>query len=449
MCPSVSSLVDEVRSTDPHQLEFHQAVEEVLESVVPVVNAHDEYMADKVLERLLEPDRVVRFRVTWEDDSGVVHVNRGWRVQHTNALGPYKGGLRLHPSVNEGVLKFLAFEQTFKNALTGLPLGAGKGGSDFDPKGRSDREVLRFCQSFMSQLWRFIGADTDVPAGDIGVGAREIGYLFGQQKRLAGSWSGSMTGKDTGMGGIHMRTEATGYGAVLFGMHAMDHVRGETLEGKRAAVSGSGNVALYAAEKLIALGAKVVTLSDSGGFLRIEGGLEQEALNAIREIKVDQRGRLADVPSQVRGTEFVEGAKPWSEPCELALPCATQNELEESDARDLKSNGVQMIVEGANMPCTKEAIRIFRESGTIFAPGKAANAGGVAVSGLEMAQNAGKNPWSRERTERELETIMTDIHGRCVGEPTAQRPEGFDYIRGANVAGFRRVADAMVASGLA
>ncbi len=448
MCASVSTLVEEVRSIDPHQPEFHQAVEEVLESIVPVVNAHEEYKTAEVLRRLLEPDRVVRFRVIWEDDEGQVHVNRGWRIQHTNALGPYKGGLRLHPAVNEGVLKFLAFEQTFKNALTGLPLGAGKGGSDFNPKGRSDREVMRFCQAFMTQLWRYIGADTDVPAGDIGVGAREIGYLFGQHKRLAGNWSGSMTGKATGMGGIHMRTEATGYGAVLFGAHAMEHVRSESLSGKRAAVSGAGNVALYAAEKLIAREVKVVTLSDSGGMLRIPGGLSQDDLETIREIKFSQRGRLEDVPAAVDGTEFVAGASPWSEDCELAFPCATQNELDEADARALLKSGVQMVVEGANMPCTKEAIGLFRGSEVIFAPGKAANAGGVAVSGLEMAQNAGKNPWTRDRTEKELESIMFDIHRRCVTEPTAKTADGIDYAHGANVAGFRRVADAMVAFGL-
>ncbi|QDV09908.1 NAD(P)-specific glutamate dehydrogenase [Planctomycetes bacterium Poly30] len=448
MCASVSVLVDEVRSVDPHQSEFHQAVKEVLESVVPVVHAHDEYRRAKVLPRLLEPDRIVRFRVTWEDDEGEVHVHRGWRVQHTNALGPYKGGLQLHPTVNEGVLKFLAFEQTFKNALTGLPLGAGKGGSDFDPKGRSDREVMRFCQAFMTQLWRYIGADTDVPAGDIGVGAREIGYLFGQYKRLAGQWSGAMTGKAMGMGGIPMRTEATGYGAVLFGSHALKHVRDETLAGKRAAVSGAGNVALYAAEKLIAREAKVITLSDSDGLLRIPGGLDPAGWEAIREIKVDRRGSLSDVPAVLDGTEFVPEGKPWGEACDFAFPCATQNELDEGDAKALLENGVRMVVEGANMPCTQGAIARFRDSEVIFAPGKAANAGGVAVSGLEMAQNAGKNPWSRERTEEELETIMQEIHDRCVEEPTAKTDGGVDYLRGANVAGFRRVADSMVASGL-
>lgn len=448
MSISVHSLLDQVKSVDPHQPEYHQAVREVLESIVPVVQGNDDYIQSNVVDRLLEPDRVMRFRVTWENDEGDVLVNRGWRVQHNNALGPYKGGLRLHPSVNEGVLKFLAFEQTFKNALTGLPLGAGKGGSDFNPKGRSDREVMRFCQSFMTQLWRHIGADTDVPAGDIGVGAREIGYLFGQYNRLAGSWSGALTGKATGRGGIPMRTEATGYGAVLFGAHALQHVRKESLEGKRAVVSGSGNVALYAAEKLLQRNGKVVSLSDSGGLLRATEGLTEEGLRTIREIKVGRRGRLSDVPSEVDGTEFVEGAKPWEMKADLAFPCATQNELDVDDAKMLIKNGVQLVAEGANMPCSVEATKAFQDADVVFAPGKAANAGGVAVSGLEMAQNAGKHPWTRKRTEEALESIMERIHATCAAEASEGSRGVTDYVRGANVAAFRRIADALVAGGI-
>lgn len=448
MAPSVAALVDHVRSTDPSHAEFHQAAEEVLESIVPVANADSEIVSQSIVERLLEPDRVIRFRVTWEDDEGGIHVNRGWRVQHSNALGPYKGGLRFHPTVNLGVLRFLAFEQAFKNALTGLPLGAGKGGSDFDPKGKSDREVMRFCQSFMNELWRHIGAETDVPAGDIGVGGREVGFLTGQFRRLSVQWTGVMTGKSIAGGGIEMRTEATGYGSVFFAENAMEHVRGESLEGKRALISGSGNVALFAAQKLLALGAGVHSLSDSKGSLRIDEGLTKETLQTVKRIKFEQRQSLAAAADAIDGAEFLEGKTPWHLDGDLAFPCATQNELGEDDAKALAGNGALMVVEGANMPCTKEAMAVFHREGVIVCPGKAANAGGVAVSGLEMAQNAGKHPWSRERVAEELRGIMKRIHQACADEDTSAKGDPVDYVRAANVAGFRRVAAAMLASGV-
>lgn len=448
MCAAISDLMDRVVERDPDQSEFHQAVREVLESIVPVANAHPEMLAARVLERLLEPDRSIRFRVTWEDDDGDVHVNRGWRVQHSNALGPYKGGLRFHPSVSEGVLKFLSFEQIFKNALTGLPLGAGKGGADFDPRGRSDREVMRFCASFMSELYRHVGPETDVPAGDIGVGAREVGFLAGQYRRLVGEWTGVVTGKPTGAGGIVLRTEATGYGAVLFADAALQSQLGDGLKGKRALVSGAGNVALHAAELLIERGATVVTLSDSGGLLRASDGLSAADLERVSEVKSRRGASLAEAADGVDGLEFVGGAKPWADEGDIAFPCATQNELGAADAASLVENGVRAVVEGANMPCTSDATRALREGAVIHLPGKAANAGGVAVSGLEMAQNAGKHPWTRERVEDELRGIVSRIHAACVDELRTEDGPVPDYRRAADVAGFRRVAAAMVAAGL-
>jgi len=448
MCAAVSDLMDRVVERDPDQPEFHQAAREVLESIVPVANAHPEILSAGVLERLLEPDRTIRFRVTWEGDDGTVHVNRGWRVQHSNALGPYKGGLRFHPSVNEGVLKFLSFEQIFKNALTGLPLGAGKGGSDFDPRGKSDREVMRFCASFMTELFRHVGPDTDVPAGDIGVGSREVGFLAGQYRRLVGEWTGVVTGKPTGAGGIVLRTEATGYGAVLFADAALQSHRGDGLEGKRALVSGAGNVALHAAELLIERGATVVTLSDSSGLLRAEEGLSHEDLERVREVKSRRGASLAEAADGIDGAVFVEGAKPWEDDGDIAFPCATQNELDGDDARTLVDNGVCAVVEGANMPCTEEASKALREGAVLHLPGKAANAGGVAVSGLEMAQNAGKHPWTRERVDEELRAIVTRIHAACADELRTEDGAVPDYRRAADVAGFRRVAGAMVAAGL-
>ena len=430
---------------NPGEPEFHQAVHEVAESVVPYILDNTRYREAGILERMTEPDRTIIFRVVWEDDAGNIRVNRGYRVQFNNAIGPYKGGLRFHPSVNLSVLKFLGFEQTFKNSLTTLPIGAGKGGSDFDPKGKSDREVMRFCQAFMTELASYIGPDIDVPAGDIGVGPREISYLFGQYKRLTREFTGVLTGKGLEYGGSLVRKEATGYGAAFF-LQAMLQHRDETLEGKVCVLSGSGNVALHCAEKLLQLGGRVVTLSDSAGFIHDADGLDEEKLEYIKELKVVRRGRISEYAERF-GCEYHPGEAPWGVPCDAAFPCATQNELDQQDARDLIENGCQAVVEGANMPTTVEGIKVLAGKGVLYAPGKAANAGGVAVSGFEMTQNSMRMAWSSEELESRLQGIMQDIHDKCVAHGGGG--DRVDYVRGANVAGFRKVADAMLAYGTA
>jgi len=443
----VDAFMRELVARNPGEPEFHQAVHEVVSDLVPFLAANPHYDRDAVLERLTEPDRIISFRVTWEDDAGRARVNRGYRVQWCNAIGPYKGGLRFHPSVTPSVLKFLAFEQTFKNSLTTLPMGGGKGGSDFDPKGKSDREVMRFCQSFMTELYRHVGASTDVPAGDIGVGAREISYLFGQYKRLANRFTGVLTGKGLAFGGSLVRKEATGYGAVYFAENILT-ARGDRLDGKVCAISGAGNVAQYTAEKLLQLGAKVVTLSDSSGFVYDPEGFDEEKLGFAIELKTQRRGRIEEY-AQRFGAQYFAGKRPWGVPCQLAFPCATQNELDEGDARDLVANGALAVIEGANMPTTPAAVAVLREAGVAYAPGKAANAGGVAVSGLEQTQNMMRMSWTREEVDLELRKIMKHIHEQCVAASRESAPSGpIDYARGANIAGFRKVADAMLAYGI-
>ena len=429
---------------NPHEPEFHQAVSEVAESVIPYINRHPKYKHAHILERMTEPDKVISFRVAWEDDAGNIRINRGYRVQFNNAIGPYKGGLRFDPGVNLSVLKFLGFEQTFKNSLTTLPIGAGKGGADFNPKGKSDREIMRFCQSYMTQLYQHIGPNMDVPAGDIGVGGREISYLFGQYKRLTHQFESVLTGKALEFGGSLVRTEATGYGNAYF-MQAMLKHHGQVIRDKDCLVSGSGNVALYCAEKLIQLGGRVLTLSDSSGTLLVPGGLGQEKLAIIKRLKLEQKLRLSAATGHF-SCEFLQGEQPWRLPGDLAFPCATQNELTAADARALTGNGCLAVSEGANMPCTPEAVEIFRANGVLFAPGKAANAGGVAVSALEMSQNSIRLAWSEQELENRLLDIMTDIHRQCVryGEHEGR----VDYLKGANIAGFIKVADAMLAYGI-
>ena len=430
---------------NPGEIEFHQAVYEVGINVLPFLREHPEYMEAAIFGRLTEPDRILSFRVVWEDDEGKVQINRGYRVQHSNAIGPYKGGIRFHPSVNQSILKFLAFEQTFKNSLTGLPMGGGKGGSDFDPKGKSDAEVMRFCQSFMTELYRHIGPDTDVPAGDIGVGAREISFMFGQYKRLANQFTGVMTGKGLAFGGSEIRKEATGYGTVYM-MEDMLSASGDSIEGKTAVVSGSGNVAQYAVDKLIELGAKPVTLSDSSGFIYDPAGIDCDKLEWVQELKDVRRGRIKEYADEF-GCEYHEGQSPWFVPCDLAFPCATQNELDVKDARTLLDNGCIGVAEGANMPSEQEAIDVFQQARILFAPSKAANAGGVAVSGLEMTQNSIRMSWSRDELNMQLRGIMTDIHGRC--ERYGRESDDYvNYLKGANVAGFVKVADAMLGYGV-
>lgn len=428
---------------NPGEPEFHQAVHEVAESVVPYMQEHPRYREESILERMTEPDRTVIFRVVWEDDAGNIRVNRGYRVQFNNAIGPYKGGLRFHPLVNLGVLKFLGFEQTFKNSLTTLPIGAGKGGSDFDPKGKSDREVMRFCQAFMTELVHYIGPNVDVPAGDIGVGAREISYLFGQYKRLSHEFSGVLTGKALEYGGSLVRKEATGYGAAYF-MQSMLRHRGDEVTGKTCVLSGSGNVALHCAEKLIQMGATVVTLSDSAGFIHDPDGVDADKLDYLKTLKLERRGRIAEYAERY-GCDYHAGKGPWGIACDLAFPCATQNELDQQDARDLVDNGCLAVAEGANMPTTVEGIKVLTQCGVLYAPGKAANAGGVAVSGLEMSQNSMRLAWSAEELERRLQDIMRGIHAKCVEYGGGD--EKVDYVRGANVAGFVKVADAMLSYG--
>ncbi len=431
---------------NPGEEEFCQAVREVVETVMPYVLEHREYKDARILERMTEPDRVVIFRVSWEDDKGQIRANRAWRVQFNNAIGPYKGGLRFHPSVTLSILKFLGFEQTFKNSLTGLPMGGAKGGSNFNPKGRSDREVMRFCQSLMVELHRHIGPDTDIPAGDIGVGAREISYLFGHYKRLKNRFTGILTGKGLSFGGSLVRTEATGYGCVYFCEDMFKRVS-DSLEGKKCLVSGSGNVAIYTAEKAAEMGARVVTMSDSSGFVYDPAGIDAEKLAFIKELKEVRRGRISEYSSAFKGVEFYPDESPWGVACEVAFPCATQNEISAEDAATLLSNGVQAVCEGANMPTTLEAVQAFRQTGILFGPAKAANAGGVAVSGLEQSQNALRLSWSRDEVDRKLQTIMGDIHAKCVLHGEAD-DGAVDYVKGANIAGFIKVADAMLAYGV-
>ncbi len=435
-----------VVAKNPAEPEFHQAVEEVVESLIPVLEKHPKYLDQKILERIVEPERVILFRVPWMDDRGEIQVNKGFRVEFNSAIGPYKGGLRFHPTVNLGILKFLGFEQVFKNSLTTLPMGGGKGGSDFDPKGKSDAEVMRFCQSFMSELFRHIGPNTDVPAGDIGVGGREIGYLFGQYKRLKDAFEGVLTGKGLNWGGSLIRPEATGYGAVYFAQEMLA-TRGESFEGKRVTISGSGNVAQYAAEKAFELGAKVVSFSDSSGYIVIENGMTKEMWDELMDLKNVRRGRVREMADKFDGITYHEGAGVWGIPCDIALPCATQNELNGEDAKTLLANGCYCISEGANMPSTPEAVELFIEKKVLYGPGKAANAGGVAVSGLEMSQNSLRLSWSREEVDQKLHGIMKSIHKACV-ETAAEYGDPGNYVMGANIAGFLKVADAMIDQGL-
>ncbi|NML16859.1 NADP-specific glutamate dehydrogenase [Azohydromonas caseinilytica] len=442
---TLSDFLGAVKARDPHQPEFLQAVKEVLTSLWPFIEKNPQYASQALLERLVEPDRVIQFRVSWVDDRGEVQVNRAWRVQHSNAIGPYKGGMRFHPSVNLSILKFLGFEQTFKNALTTLPMGGGKGGSDFDPKGKSDGEVMRFCQALMLELFRHVGPDTDVPAGDIGVGAREVGFMAGMKKRLSNDASCVFTGKGLSFGGSAMRPEATGYGTVYFAQEMLRRQHRD-FDGLRVSISGSGNVAQYAAEKALELGARVITLSDSEGTLVVQEGLRAEQLTEVMEWKNVQRGRLSAFAAK-HGLHFEAGRRPWHVPVDVALPCATQNELDGADAQQLVKNGVVCVAEGANMPSTLEAVDVFLAAGTLYAPGKASNAGGVATSGLEMTQNSQRLSWLPAEVDERLHAIMKDIHANCVRHGT--RADGsVNYVDGANIAGFVKVADAMLAQGV-
>ena len=429
---------------NPGEIEFHQAVEEVATSVIPFINEHPQYVENRILERMTEPDRTIIFRVCWEDDEGNVRTNRGYRIQFNNAIGPYKGGLRFHPSVNLSILKFLGFEQTFKNSLTTLPMGSGKGGADFNPKGKSEREIMRFCQAFMTELSKHIGENVDVPAGDIGVGAREISYMFGQYKRLKNEFTGALTGKALEFGGSLIRKEATGYGCAYFMEEMLKH-QGDAIKGKSCLVSGSGNVAQFCAQKIMHLGGKVLTLSDSSGFIHDPDGLNEEKLDYIIDLKTNRRGRISEFAEKFK-CKFHKDKRPWSIKADLAFPCATQHELELPDAKLLIKNGCRAVAEGANMPTTKDAIDAFHKAKIIFSPGKASNAGGVSVSGLEMTQNSIRLSWQREELEERLKTIMHDIHQQCVNYGTEK--DHVDYIKGANIAGFVKVAEAMVAYGV-
>ncbi len=442
----VSEVFERVKQRDPGQPEFQQAVWEVLETLEPVFERNPQYIEAGILDRMVEPERAILFRVPWQDDQGRVQVNRGFRVQFNSAIGPYKGGLRFHPSVTLSIIKFLGFEQIFKNALTTRPIGGGKGGSDFDPKGKSDGEVMRFCQSFMTELFRHIGPNADVPAGDIGVGGREIGYLFGQYKRLTKSWDGVLTGKGLGWGGSLIRPEATGYGQVYF-LREMLSDRGESIEGKVCTVSGSGNVAQYCAEKILHYGGKVVTMSDSAGFIHDPEGIDADKLDWVMDLKNNRRGRISEYAAEFKGATYHEGQRPWSVPCDVALPCATQNEIDGEDARRLIAGGCKAVSEGANMPSTPEAAEAFQEASLAYGPAKAANAGGVATSALEMTQNAQFDRWTREKVDAELDRIMTDIHQQCC-EAAAMYGHSGDLVVGANIAGFTKVADAMLDQGL-
>ncbi len=442
----IDAFMAQVTAQNPHESEFIQAVQEVAETVIPFISEHPQYAKHRILERMVEPERTIIFRVPWTRDDGEVQINRGYRVEFNSAIGPYKGGLRFHPTVTLSVLKFLGFEQVFKNSLTTLPMGGGKGGSDFNPKGKSDAEVMRFCQSFMTELARHIGPNTDVPAGDIGVGGREIGYLFGQYKRLRNEFTGVLTGKGRNWGGSLIRPEATGYGTVYFAAEMLA-TKGENFEGKSAVISGSGNVAQYAAEKCIQMGAKVLTMSDSKGFIHDPAGIDQAKLDWIMDLKNNRRGRIQEYANQFPGSTFHEGQRPWSIACQAAFPCATQNELNGDEAQTLVNNGCIVIAEGANMPSTPEAIEVFGQAKVLFAPGKASNAGGVATSGLEMSQNSLRISWSRAEVDERLLNIMKDIHSQCVayGKDASGH---VDYVRGANIAGFVKVADSMIDQGV-
>jgi glutamate dehydrogenase (NADP+) len=441
----LNGFIEGVTRRNPGQPEFVQAVTEVAQDIFEYIEDKEQYHRWQILRRIAEPDRVISFRVVWQDDKNEIRVQRGYRVQNNNAIGPYKGGIRFHPSVNESILKFLGFEQTFKNALTGLPMGGGKGGANFNPKGKTDGEIMRFCQSFMTELYRHIGADVDVPAGDIGVGGREIGYMFGQYKRITNHFTGVLTGKGLEYGGSMIRPEATGYGAVYFLENMLKHT-GRDLAGLRAVVSGSGNVATHAAEKLIQLGATPITLSDSGGFIHDPDGLTLEKVQWVKEHKTHRRGRISEYAEEFKGATFHEGQTPWNVPCDAALPCATQNELLGPDAKALVKNGCGAVSEGANMPSDLAAVHVFKHAKILFAPGKAANAGGVAVSGLEMSQNSGRRAWKEEELQVMLRDIMDGIHERCLAY--GERGGHVDYVRGANIAGFKKVADAMLAFGV-
>lgn len=443
---NVQEFLDRVSKRNSNEPEFLQAVHEVAETVIPFIEKNKKYQNKKLLERMVEPERVIMFRVPWIDDNGEVQVNRGFRIQMNSAIGPYKGGLRFHPSVNLSILKFLAFEQVFKNSLTTLPMGGGKGGSDFDPKGKSDNEVMKFCQSFMTELQRHIGANTDVPAGDIGVGGREVGYMYGQYKRLRNEFTGVLTGKGLSYGGSLIRPEATGYGNVYFAENMLK-TKGDSIKGKTVVVSGSGNVAQFAAEKATQLGGKVITLSDSSGYILDEEGIYAEKLAFVMELKNERRGRIKEYVEKYPNAKYFEGETPWKVKCEVALPCATQNELQEADAKALVDNGCICVGEGANMPCTPEAIAVFQNAKILFSPGKASNAGGVATSGLEMSQNSLRFNWTSEEVDTKLKQIMNDIHAQCVKFGTED--DGYvDYVKGANIAGFVKVADAMLAQGV-
>ena len=439
-----NEVYERVVKENPGELEFHQAVKEVLSTLEPIVSKNEkEYKEAGLLERLIEPERIISFRVPWVDDKGQVQVNKGYRIQFNSAIGPYKGGIRLHPSVNQGILKFLGFEQVFKNSLTGLPMGGGKGGSNFDPKGKSDNEVMRFCQSFMNELYRHIGADTDVPAGDIGTGAREVGYFFGQYKRLTGLYEGVLTGKGLAFGGSLARKEATGYGVVYIAAEMLNGVGGD-VSGKKVGISGSGNVAIYCAEKFKELGAKVVTVSDSNGYIYDENGINIDAVKEIKEVK---RGRIKDYTNYVKSAKYVENEKPWVESLDIAAPCATQNEINEKYANLMVKNGVKLIAEGANMPLTNEAVKIVQDNGVLYMPGKAANAGGVSVSGLEMSQNSLRLSWTFDEVDERLKGIMKNIY-KQVTETAEEFGRKGDFVTGANIAGFKKVATAMIAQGV-
>mgnify|MGYP000070202962 FL=1 len=441
----IHDFIKEIDSRNSHEPEFMQAVREVSEDLIPYIVSQKIYHGKNILMRMIEPERVVMFRVNWIDDSGEIRVNRGYRVEMNSAIGPYKGGLRFHPTVNLSILKFLAFEQVFKNSLTTLPMGGGKGGSDFDPKNKSDGEVMRFCQSFMTELYRHIGPNTDIPAGDIGVGGREIGYLFGQYKRLKNEFTGVLTGKGVSWGGSLIRPEATGYGTVYFAEDMLNHI-GDSIKGKTVTISGSGNVAQYAAEKCIHLGAKVLTMSDSSGYVYDKDGINEEKLNCIMDIKNNKRGRISDYIKKYPKAEFKKNKTPWEVKCEIALPSATQNELNGDDAKLLVKNGCICVAEGANMPCNSDAIKTFKFNKVLFAPGKASNAGGVAVSGLEMAQNSLRYSWSREEVDEKLKEIMIKIHKKCLKH--GKTKDYIDYGKGANISAFIKVADAMLAQGV-
>ena len=442
----IDAFMDKMKALHGHELEFLQAVHEVAEAVIPVIEETPKYKAAKILDRMVEPERTIIFRVPWIDDNGDVQINRGYRVEFNSAIGPYKGGLRFHPSVNLSILKFLGFEQIFKNSLTTLPMGGGKGGSDFNPKGKSDNEVMKFCQSFMTELSRHIGPNTDVPAGDIGVGGREIGYMFGQYKRIRNEFTGVLTGKGLNWGGSLIRPEATGYGTVYFAKEMLA-TKNDSFKGKTVAISGSGNVAQYALEKVIHLGGKVVTVSDSSGYIHAPTGFHSEHLEFLKELKNVRRGRVKEIADKFEGFEFIADGRPWAVQCDVALPCATQNELNGEEAAQLVANGVIAVAEGANMPCTPEAIEAFQSASVLFSPGKASNAGGVATSGLEMSQNSLRFNWTSEEVDEKLHSIMVSIHSACV--KYGKDDNGYvDYVKGANIAGFVKVADAMIDQGI-